>query len=40
LQVAAVDVETGARAATTIAREYLTGGGDAADRMVATMPVD
>jgi molecular chaperone DnaK len=41
LQVAAVDVTTGARAFTTIAHEYLTdGGGDAADRMVATMPVD
>jgi molecular chaperone DnaK len=41
LQVAAVDVTTGARASTTIVHEYLTdGGGDAADRMVATMPVD
>jgi len=40
LQVAAVDVGTGARAASTIARDYLTGGGGAADRMVATMPVD
>ena len=41
LQVAAVDVATGAQASTTIVHEYLAdGGGDAADRMVATMPVD
>jgi molecular chaperone DnaK len=41
LQVAAVDVSTGAQASTTIVHEYLTdGGGDAADRMVATMAVD
>ena len=41
LQVAAVDVTTGAQAATTIVHEYLTdNGGDAADRMVKTMPVD
>ncbi len=41
LQVAAVDVTTGAQASTTIVHEYLTdSGGDAADRMVATMPVD
>lgn len=41
LQVAAVDVATGAQAATTITREHLAdGGGDAADRMAATMPVD
>jgi molecular chaperone DnaK len=41
LQVAAVDVTTGAQASTTIVHEYLTdGGGDAADRMAATMPVD
>jgi molecular chaperone DnaK len=41
LQVAAVDVATGAQAATTITRDYLAdSGGDAADRMAATMPVD
>jgi molecular chaperone DnaK len=41
LQVAAVDVTTGAQASTTIVHEYLTdSGSDAADRMVATMPVD
>ncbi len=41
LQVAAVDVATGAQAATTIAHGYLAdSGGDAADRMVVTMPID
>jgi molecular chaperone DnaK len=47
LQVAAVDVRTGAQASATIARAYLTargsgadGDGDRADRMAATMPVD
>jgi molecular chaperone DnaK len=41
LQVAAVDLNTGAQAATTIVHEYTTAesGGDAADRSVATMPV-
>ncbi len=41
LQVAAVDRATGLQAASTIVHEYLAdSGGDAADRMVATMPVD
>ncbi len=41
LQVAAVDRATGSQAATTIVHEYLADrGGDAADRMVAVMPVD
>ena len=41
LQVAAKDVTTGAQASTTIVHEYLAdSGGDAADRMVSTMPVD
>jgi molecular chaperone DnaK len=41
LQVAAVDVATGAQAATTITRDYLAdSGGGPADRMAATMPVD
>ena len=40
LQVAAVDLNTGAQAATEIVHEYTTSGsGDAADRSVATMPV-
>jgi molecular chaperone DnaK (HSP70) len=41
LQVAAVDLNTGAQAATTIVHEYTTAecDGDAADRSVMTMPV-
>ena len=41
LQVAAVDGSTRVRASSTIVHEYLTdSGGDAADRMAATIPVD
>ena len=41
LQVGAVDASTGAQAAATITREYRAdSGGDAADRMVSSMPVD
>jgi molecular chaperone DnaK len=41
LQVAAVDKATGGQAATTIVHEHQAeAGGDAADRMAATMPVD
>lgn len=41
LQVAAVDKATGLQASTTIVHEHQAeAGGDAADRMVAAMPVD
>lgn len=41
LQVAAVDKVTGLRASTTVVHEHQgADGSDAADRMVATMPVD
>jgi molecular chaperone DnaK (HSP70) len=41
LEVTALDKATGVQAATTITREHESqDGSDAADRMVATMPVD